>query len=108
MKKICGLTTLPITIKSFMLGNLNYMADNGYKAYGPDGCQITSEAADAISKAIAETDTFTGVKSMDFDEALEQGLVKWIDDSCLERYYDARSRPRRDQPFCRGDRWRSA
>ena len=33
MKKICGLTTLPITIKSFMLGNLNYMADNGYKAY---------------------------------------------------------------------------
>ena len=62
---------------------------NGYKAYAPDGCQITSEAADAISKAIAETDTFTGVKSMDFDEALEQGLVKWIDDSCLERYYDA-------------------
>ena len=42
---------------------------NGYKAYGPDGCQITNEAADAISKAIAETDTFTGVKSMDFDEA---------------------------------------
>ena len=29
------------------------------------------------------------MKSMDFDEALEQGLVKWIDDSCLERYYDA-------------------
>ena len=26
---------------------------NGYKAYGPDGCQITSEAADAISEAIA-------------------------------------------------------
>ena len=62
---------------------------NGYKAYGPDGCQITSEAADAISKAIAETDTFTGVKSMGFDEAVAQGLVKWIDDSCLERYYDA-------------------
>ena len=62
---------------------------NGYKAYGPDGCQITSEAADAISKAIAETDAFTGVKSMDFDEAGEQGLVKWIDDSCLERYYEA-------------------
>ena len=56
---------------------------NGYKAYGPDGCQITSEAADAISKAIAETDTFTGVKSMDFDEALEQGLVKWIEGSCV-------------------------
>ena len=43
---------------------------NGYKAYGPDGCQITSQAAAAISAAIAETDAFAGVKSMDFDEAL--------------------------------------
>ena len=62
---------------------------NGYKAYGPDGCQITSEAAAAISAAIARTDTFSGVKSMDFDEAVERGLVKWIDDAVLERYYDA-------------------
>ena len=57
-----------------------------YPPWAQENCllytsQITSEAADAISKAIAETDTFTGVKSMDFDEALEQGLVKWIDDS---------------------------
>ena len=62
---------------------------NGYKAYGSDGCQITSEAAAAISEAIARTDTFAGVKTMDFDEAVERGLVKWIDDSVLERYYAA-------------------
>lgn len=31
--KICGIATLPGTVKSFMLGNLNYMADNGYDAY---------------------------------------------------------------------------
>lgn len=62
---------------------------NGYKAYGPDGCQITSEAAAAISKSIAETDTFTGVKSMDFDEALNQGMIEWIADDCLNAYYDA-------------------
>ena len=62
---------------------------NGYKAYGPDGCQITSEAAAAISAAIARTDTFSSVKSMDFDEAVARGLVKWIDDAVLERYYDA-------------------
>ena len=49
---------------------------NGYKAYGPDGCQITSQAAAAISAAIAETDAFTGVKSMDFDEAVASGKVK--------------------------------
>ena len=62
---------------------------NGYKAYGPDGCQITSEAAKAISAAIANTDAFTGVKTMDFDEAVAAGMVKWIDDAVLERYYDA-------------------
>ncbi len=62
---------------------------NGYKAYGPDGCQITSEAAAAISAAIAATDTFSGVKTMDFDEALSQGLIKWMGDDVLERYYDA-------------------
>ncbi len=62
---------------------------NGYKAYGPDGCQITSEAAKAISAAIANTDAFTSVKTMDFDEAVAAGMVKWIDDAVLERYYDA-------------------
>ena len=62
---------------------------NGYKAYGPDGCQITSEAAAAISAAIAATDTFAGVKTVDFDGAVAQGLIKWIGEDVLERYYDA-------------------
>ena len=57
---------------------------NGYKAYGPDGCQITSQAAAAISAAIAGTDAFTGVKSMDFDEAVASGKVKWIEDAVLD------------------------
>ena len=62
---------------------------NGYKAYGPDGCQITSEAAAAISAAIERTDAFSGVKSMDFDEAVAAGKIRWIDDAVLERYYSA-------------------
>lgn len=62
---------------------------NGYKAYGPDGCQITSEAAAAISAAMEATDPFKDIKSMDFDDAVSRGLVKWIDDSCLDAYYDA-------------------
>ena len=62
---------------------------NGYKAYGPDGCQITSEAAAAISAAMEATNPFTDVKTMDFDEAVGKGLVKWIDDSVLDAYYDA-------------------
>ena len=72
-----------------MTASHNPAAYNGYKAYGPDGCQITSEAAAAISAAMEATDPFKDIKSMDFDDAVSQGLVKWIDDSCLDAYYDA-------------------
>ena len=72
-----------------MTASHNPAAYNGYKAYGPDGCQITSEAADAIGAAMEATNPFTDVKTMDFDEAVEQGLVKWIDDEVLDTYYDA-------------------
>ena len=34
-------------------------------------------------------DPFHDVKTMDFDEAVEQGLVKWIGDEVLDAYYDA-------------------
>ncbi len=62
---------------------------NGYKAYGPDGCQISSQAAADISAAIESVDMFSGVKSMDFDEAVDQGRVRWIDEGVLDRYIDA-------------------
>ena len=72
-----------------MTASHNPAAYNGYKAYGPDGCQITSEAAAAISAAIAETDTFHGVKTTDFEQAAKDGIINWIDDSVLVAYYDA-------------------
>lgn len=72
-----------------MTASHNPAAYNGYKAYGPDGCQITSEAADAISAAMNACGPFRDVKTMDFDEAVEQGLVKWIGDEVLDAYYDA-------------------
>lgn len=62
---------------------------NGYKVYGPDGCQIANEAADEIQNTINETDIFNGVKRMDFDEALEKGLVEWTPDAVLDRFIDA-------------------
>ena len=72
-----------------MTASHNPAAYNGYKVYGADGCQITSEAAAAISAAMEATDPFADVKTMDFDEALEQGLVTWIDDEVLDAYYSA-------------------
>ena len=39
---------------------------NGYKAYGPDGCQMTSEAADAVYAEMQATDIFAGVQTGGF------------------------------------------
>ena len=66
----------------------NPAAYNGYKVYGPDGCQITVEAAEAIQAAIDPVDCFDGVKAMAFDSALEEGLVQWVPERVLDRYID--------------------
>ena len=62
---------------------------NGYKVYGSDGCQIANEVADAISAAIAKADTFGGVKTCDFDEAIADGRIEWIGEDVLDRFIDA-------------------
>ena len=62
---------------------------NGYKVYGSDGCQITSEAAAAISSAIANIDPFSQVKYINYEEAQERGLIKWVGDETLDRFVDA-------------------
>ncbi len=67
----------------------NPAAYNGYKAYGPDGCQITTQASKDISAAIESVDMFDGVKSQPFEAALESGMVSWIADDTLDRYVDA-------------------
>ena len=35
---------------------------NGYKAYGPDGCQMTDDAAAIVYEEIQKTDVLTGAK----------------------------------------------
>lgn len=62
---------------------------NGYKAYGPDGCQITTQASKDISDAIIKVDPFSDVRSMPFDEALSEGIVAWIGEDTMERYIEA-------------------
>lgn len=66
----------------------NPAAYNGYKVYGPDGCQITVDAAEAIQAAIDPVDCFDGVKAMTFDKALEEGLVQWVPEKVLDRYIE--------------------
>ncbi len=61
---------------------------NGYKVYGPDGCQITNYAASAILGEIEKLDIFADVKRMDFDQAVTAGLVKYIDDNVLTAFIE--------------------
>ena len=62
---------------------------NGYKAYGPDGCQMTDEAADIVYAEIQKTDILTGAKLISFEEGLEKGLIEYVGDDCKEALYDA-------------------
>ncbi len=61
---------------------------NGYKAYGPDGCQMTSEAADAVYAEMQATDIFTGVKLADFDAARAAGDILYIEQETIEAFYE--------------------
>ena len=62
---------------------------NGYKVYGPDGGQITLEAAEHVQAAIDSTDPFDGVALADFDAAVADGRIRYIPEQCLEDFLDA-------------------
>lgn len=62
---------------------------NGYKVYNDNGGQIANEAADEIGASIAQTPVFGGVKMMDFDEGLKQGLIEWTPEEVLDAFIDA-------------------
>ena len=62
---------------------------NGYKAYGPDGCQMTDEAADIVYAEIQKTDILEGAKMMSFEDGLAAGLIEYVGDDCKEALYDA-------------------
>ena len=62
---------------------------NGYKCYGSDGCQMTDVHADAVYDEIRKVSYFNGdIKVADFDQAVSEGMIVWIDDSLYETYLD--------------------
>ena len=62
---------------------------NGYKAYGPDGCQMTDDAAAIVYEEIQKTDVLTGAKRMSFAEGVEKGLIRFVGDDCKAAFYEA-------------------
>ena len=62
---------------------------NGYKAYGPDGCQMTDDAAAIVYAEIQKTDILEGAKLISFEEGLSSGLISYVGEDCKEALYDA-------------------
>ena len=62
---------------------------NGFKAYGPDGCQMTDDAAAIVYDQIQKTDVLTGAKYITFAEGVEKGLIRFVGDDCKEALYQA-------------------
>ena len=59
---------------------------NGYKAYGSDGCQITSDMADGVTAEINALDIFADVKKVDFDEGVKSGMIEYINDETVDSF----------------------
>lgn len=61
---------------------------NGYKCYDPNGYQMTDAAADKTYNFIENVDMFDGVKKMNFDEALAEGKVVYVENWVFEEFYE--------------------
>ena len=61
---------------------------NGYKCYNSNGYQMTDEEANETYEFIQKVDYFTGIKTMDFDEAVEQGLIEYMGDEVIDAFLD--------------------
>ena len=66
----------------------NPAAYNGYKAYGEDGCQMTDVAAGIVYNEISKIDIFKDVKTVDFKEAVDNGLIEYVSDDVYETYLE--------------------
>lgn len=61
---------------------------NGYKCYDSNGYQMTDEEAEETYGYIQKVDYFTGIKTMDFDEAAEKGLIEYMGEDVIEDFLD--------------------
>ena len=94
-------TLLPVPTVSFAVRELHASAGvmitashnpsqyNGYKVYGSDGCQITTEAAEEILKRINAVNIFDDPYPRSLDWAEEHKLLHYIEDSVLDSFIGA-------------------
>ena len=62
---------------------------NGYKAYGADGCQLSVENSAKVLEYVDKVEMFGGAKLTDFDQALADGQIQYIEQELIDRYLNA-------------------
>ena len=62
---------------------------NGYKVYGPDGCQMTPDAAKQVLENIRKIPVFSGVKRSTFAIEMSNERIEYISEKVIEKYYES-------------------
>ncbi|MBI9014589.1 MAG: phospho-sugar mutase [Clostridiales bacterium] len=66
----------------------NPPAYNGFKVYGDDGCQLLPVDADKVVEEVNKIESFDEVKYISKEEAVEKGLLVYLDDIQDNKYLD--------------------
>lgn len=74
---------------------------NGYKCYGPDGCQMTDNDAADVTRFIRKVDLFDGVKKADYMEAVGAGGVSEIPAKLVEDFLACVAGQQVNQGICK-------
>ena len=95
VKELCPVPFLSFAVRSLstsagimITASHNPSNYNGYKCYGSDGCQMTEKSANKVYELIEKVDMFN-VKTADFNEAVSEDKIVFIEDNLKKKYLDA-------------------
>lgn len=107
VKELCPVPFLSFAVRSLstsagimITASHNPSNYNGYKCYGPDGCQMTEKSANKVYELIEKVDMFN-VKTADFNEAVNEGKIVFIEDNLKKKYLDAVEAQSINKNICR-------
>lgn len=62
---------------------------NGYKVYDENGCQLVPSLADQVIARVQEITDYRAVPRLDFEVALQSGMIQMVGDEVLDAFLDA-------------------
>ena len=62
---------------------------NGYKVYDENGCQLVPSLADKVIAHVQEVTDYRAVPRLDFEVALQSGMIQMVGDEVLDAFLDA-------------------